>query len=161
MGRPSMGCLVNDEEYLIMAGLETEVKLLKKELQDQAKIHDRLDIAIEKLTDVSNSIHRMLAVHEEKIARQEEAIFSAEEQIEVRRNELTGKIDELHSRITTNTKEIMSAATAQHVSQNKEIQKIRDELVSRVGVLERWRHVLIGGSIVVGFMLHKFMEFGS
>ena len=55
----------------------------------------------------------------------------------------------------------MSAATAQHVAQNKEIQKIRDELVSRVGVLERWRHVLIGGSIVVGFMLHKFIEFGS
>ena len=161
MGRPSMGCLVNDEEYLIMAGLETEVKLLKKELQDQAKIHDRLDIAIEKLTDVSNSIHRMLAVHEEKIARQEEAIFQAEEQIEVRRNELTGKIDELHSRITTNTKEIMTAAAAQHAAQNQEIQKIRDELVSRVGVLERWRHVLIGGSIVIGFMLHKFINFGS
>ena len=45
-----------------MAELETEVKLLKKELQDQAKIHDRLDVAIEKLTDVSNSINRMLAV---------------------------------------------------------------------------------------------------
>ena len=142
-----------------MAELETEVKLLKKELQDQAKIHDRLDIAIEKLTDVSNSIHRMLAVHEEKIARQEEAIFQAEEQIEVRRNELSRQIDELHSRITTNTKEIMSAATAQHVAQNKEIQKIRDELVSRVGVLEKWRHVLIGGSIVIGFMLHKFINF--
>ena len=136
-------------------------QLLKKELQDQAKIHDRLDIAIEKLTDVSNSIHRMLAVHEEKITRQEEAIFQAEEQIEVRRNELSRQIDELHSRITTNTKEIMSAATAQHVSQNKEIQKIRDELVSRVGVLEKWRHVLIGGSIVVGFMLHKFIDFCS
>ena len=144
-----------------MAELETEVKLLKKELQDQAKIHDRLDIAIEKLTDVSNSIHRMLAVHEEKIARQEEAIFQAEEQIEVRRTELSKRLDELHSRITTNTKDIMSAATSQHVAQNKEIQKIRDELVSRVVVLERWRHVLIGGSIVVGFMLHKFMEFGS
>ena len=144
-----------------MAELETEVKLLKKELQDQAKIHDRLDVAIEKLTDVSNSIHRMLAVHEEKIARQEEAIFQAEEQIEVRRNELTGKIDELHSRITTNTKEIMTAAAAQHAAQNQEIQKIRDELVSRVGVLERWRHVLIGGSIVIGFMLHKFIDFGS
>ncbi len=144
-----------------MAELETEVKLLKKELQDQAKIHDRLDIAIEKLTDVSNSIHRMLAVHEEKIARQEEAIFAAEEQIEVRRNELATKIDELHSRITTNTKEIMTAAASQHSKQNKEIQKMRDELISRVGVLERWRHVLIGGSIVVGFMLHKFIDLGS
>ena len=79
MGCPSMGCLVNDEKYLIMAELETEVKLLKKELQDQAKIHDRLDIAIEKLTDVSNSINRMLAVHEEKLARQEESIIDAEQ----------------------------------------------------------------------------------
>ena len=161
MGCPSMGCLVNDEKYLIMAELETEVKLLKKELQDQAKIHDRLDIAIEKLTDVSNSIHRMLAVHEEKIARQEEAIFEAEQKIEVRRSELLIKIDELHSRVTTNTKEIMTAASAQHQQQNKEIQRMRDELISRVGVLEKWRHVLIGGSIVVGFMLHKFIDFGS
>ena len=161
MGCPSMGCLVNDEKYLIMAELETEVKLLKKELQDQAKIHDRLDIAIEKLTDVSNSIHRMLAVHEEKIARQEEAIFEAAQKIEVRRSELLIKIDELHSRVTTNTKEIMTAASAQHQQQNKEIQRMRDELISRVGVLEKWRHVLIGGSIVVGFMLHKFIEFGS
>ena len=144
-----------------MAELETEGKLLKKELQDQAKIHDRLDIAIEKLTDVSNSIHRMLAVHEEKIARQEEAIFEAEQKIEVRRIELLIKIDELHSRVTTNTKEIMTAASAQHEKQNKEIQKMRDELISRVGVLEKWRHVLIGGSIVVGFMLHKFVNFGS
>ena len=153
--------MVYVEERLIMAELETEVKLLKKELKDQAKIHDRLDVAIEKLTDVSNSIHRMLAVHEEKIARQEEAIFQAEEQIEVRRSELSKRLDELHSRITTNTKEIMSAALIQHQQQNREIQKIKDELVSRVGVLEKWRHVLIGGSIVIGFMLHKFVNFGS
>jgi len=144
-----------------MTELETEVKLLKKELKDQAKIHDRLDVAIEKLTDVSNSIHRMLAVHEEKLARQEESIFEAEQKIEVRRSELSKRLDELHSRITTNTKEIMSAAAIQHQQQNKEIQKIKDELVSRVGVLEKWRHVLIGGSIVVGFMLHKFINFSS
>ena len=140
-----------------MPELETEVELLKKELHDQRKIHDRLDVAIEKLTDVSNSINRMLAVHEEKIARQEEAIFEAEQQIEVRRGELMIKIDELHSRITSNTKEIMTAAASQHAEQNKEIQKIRDELKDRVGVLEKWRHVLIGGAIVVGFILNKFM----
>ena len=142
-----------------MSELETEVRLLKKELEDQRKIHGRLDIAIEKLTDVSNSINRMLAVHEEKIARQEESLYIAEQQIEVRRNELLGKIDELHSRITTNTKEIMSAAQQAHLEQNKEIQKIQREIEQRVGVLEKWRHVLIGGSIDVGFLLHKFMDF--
>lgn len=135
-----------------MADLETEVKLLKKELEDQKKIHDRLDVAIEKLTDVSNSIHRMLAVHEEKITRQEE-------EIETRRVEVSSQLAELHSRVTTNTKEIMAAAASQHAEQNREIQKIRDELAARVGVLEKWRHVLIGGSIVIGFLLHKFIVF--
>ena len=142
-----------------MAELETEVRLLKRELEEQTKIHDRLDVAIEKLTDVSNSIHRMLAVHEEKIARQEEAIVEAEQQIEIRRGELMVKIDELHSRITTNTKEIMNAAAQQHAQQNKEIQKLHNEINLRIGVLEKWRHVLIGGSIVIGFLLHKFIDF--
>ena len=141
-----------------MVELETQVQLLKKELHDQSKIHDRIDVAIEKLTDVSNSIHRMLAVHEEKISRQEEATIHAGKKLEVRRTELTAKIDELHSRITTNTKEIMTAASAQHTQQNKEIQKIRDELIARVGVLEKWRHVLIGCSIVAGFVLHKMVN---
>ncbi len=144
-----------------MAELDTEVRLLKKEVQDQAKIHDRLDVAIEKLTDVSNSIHRMLAVHEEKISRQEESIEDAEKSLENRRTELSSKIDELHSRITTNTKEIMAVASAKHIEQNKEIQKIKDELIARVGVLEKWRHVLIGGSIVIGFILHKFINFST
>ena len=99
-----------------MAELETKVKLLEKEIHDRKGVFQRLDIAIEKLTDVSNCINRMLAVHEEKIARQEEAIFDAEGLIETRRIELTTKIDDLHSRITTNTKEIMNAATQQHKS---------------------------------------------
>jgi chromosome segregation ATPase len=141
-----------------MVELETQVQLLKKELHDQSKIHDRIDVAIEKLTDVSNSINRMLAVHEEKLGRQEEAIFEAEQKLEIRRTELTTKIDELHSRITTNTKEIMTAAATQHAEQNKEIQKIRDEIKDRVGVLEKWRHVLIGASIVAGFVLNKFLQ---
>ena len=142
-----------------MAELETEVELIKRDIEDVKSIHGRLDVAIDKLTDVSNSIHRMLAVHEEKLARQEEASIELEQQIEKRRSEVLTKIDDLHSRITTNTKEIMINAAAQHAEQNKEIQKIREDLSGRIGVMEKWRHVLIGGSIVVGFLLHKFVEF--
>ena len=142
-----------------MTELETEVQLLKRDIEDVKSIHGRLDVAIDKLTDVSNSIHRMLAVHEEKLARQEESSVELEQQIEKRRSEVLTKIDDLHSRITTNTKEIMINAAAQHAEQNKEIQKIREDLSGRIGVMEKWRHVLIGGSIVVGFLLHKFVEF--
>ena len=99
----------------------------------------------------------MLAVHEEKLIRQDEAIVEAEQQIETRRSELSIQIAELHSRITTNTKDIMVAAATQHAEQNKEIQSIRDELRDRVGILEKWRHVLIGASIIAGFVLNKLL----
>ena len=142
-----------------MAELETEVELIKRDIEDVKSIHGRLDVAIDKLTDVSNCINRMLAVHEEKLSRQEEASYDLEKQIESRRSELLDKIDDLHSRITTNKREIMVSAKEQHEAQNREIQKIREDLSGRIGVMEKWRHVLIGGSIVVGFLLHKFMEF--
>ena len=142
-----------------MAELETEVELIKRDIEDVKSIHGRLDVAIDKLTDVSNCINRMLAVHEEKLARQEEASYDLEKQIESRRSELLDKIDDLHSRITTNKREIMVSAKEQHEAQNREIQKIREDLSGRIGVMEKWSHVLIGGSIVVGFLLHKFMEF--
>ena len=133
-----------------MAELETEVELLKKELHDQRKIHDRLDIAIEKLTDVSNSIHRMLAVHEEKIANQEEAQSRAN-------TEFTTDIKELHSRVTSNYKELTDMITQQHKEQAQQMQELRNELAGRVGVLEKWRWLIIGGSIVVGFIIQKFL----
>ena len=90
-----------------MSDLETEVALLKSKVSDMEKLHVRLDDAIGKISEVSNCINRMLAVHEEKLANQEEAVFAAEELIEQRRTEFSNEIKELHSRITTNTKEIM------------------------------------------------------
>ena len=142
-----------------MADLETEVELLKSKVSDMEKLHVRLDDAIGKLTELSSCINKMLAVHEEKLANQEEAVFAAEELIEQRRTEFSNEIKELHSRITTNTKEIMSIASKQHKEHSEAIQKLHTDINKRVGVLEKWRHVLIGGSIVIGFVLHRMMDF--
>ena len=132
--------------------LVTEVELLKREVEDMKVIHGRLDTAIEKITEVSNCINRMLAVHEERISQQESTQHNAEQ-------EFTADIKELHSRITSNTKEIMTTATAQHKEHTEVIQKLRDDLQNRVGVLEKWRWIIIGGSIVAGFILHKVIMF--
>ena len=35
--------------------------------------------------------------------------------------------------------------------------KLREELQTRVGILERWRHIIIGGAIVIGFILQKVL----
>ena len=142
-----------------MADLETEVELLKSKVSDMEKLHVRLDDAIGKISEVSNCINRMLAVHEEKLANQEEAVFAAEELIEQRRTEFSNDIKELHSRITTNTKEIMSVASKQHKEHSEAISKLHTDINKRVGVLEKWRHVLVGGSIVIGFVLHRMIDF--
>ena len=128
--------------------LSTEVELLKREVKSMNVIHGRLDTAIEKLTEVSNCINRMLAVHEERLGQQEESQHRAEQ-------EFTSDIKELHSRITTNAKEIMGAATLQHKEHPETIQKLRDDIARRVGVLEKWRWIIIGGSIVFGFVIQK------
>ena len=128
--------------------LSTEVELLKREVKSMNVIHGRLDTAIEKLTEVSNCINRMLAVHEERLGQQEESQHRAEQ-------EFTSDIKELHSRITTNAKEIMGAATLQHKEHTEAIQKLRDDIARRVCVLEKWRWIIIGGAIVFGFVIQK------
>ena len=129
---------------------QIELELLKKEVADMKKIHVRLDTAIEKITDFSNCINRLLAVHEEKITQQEDA-----QQRSVQ--EFTADIKELHSRITTNTKEMTALMTQQHKEQKDVIDRLKDEVSNRVGVLEKWRWIIIGGSIVAGFIIQKML----
>ena len=135
-----------------MADLNTEVQLLKKEVSDMKMIYSRLDKAIEKISDVSNSINRMLAVHEEKISPQEAAQIRSEQ-------DTNNDIKELHSRISTNTRELMNLMSEQHKEQTDKMTKLEIELQGRVGVLEKWRWIIIGGSIVVGFLIQKMPIF--
>ena len=130
--------------------VETEIELLKREVSDMKGIHVRLDTAIEKIADVSSSLHTIMAVHEEKLARQEDALDEQEKQ-------LRDNIQELHSRIATNAKE-----TSQHMSEMErrlleELQTIRKEMSNRVGMLEKWKWVIVGGSIVAGFIIQKLI----
>ena len=132
-----------------MSDIQLDVALLKKDVEEMKLIHGRLDNAISKISDVSNSINRMLAVHEEKLSSQEEAIINAENLVEARRMEFNKEIKELHDRITKNSKEQLDA-----------INNLKSELSGRVAVLDKFRWVLIGGSIVIGFIIHKLMNIG-
>ena len=135
------------------ADINTEVALLKKEVSDIKVIFSRLDVAIEKITDVSSCVNRMLAVHEEKIANAEEAQIKAN-------TEFTTDIKELHSRVTSNYKELTEMITLQHKEQALHIQQLQNDLNGRVGILEKWRWLIIGGAIVLGFALQKMPIWG-
>ena len=141
--------------------IETEVELLKREVADMKGIHIRLDSAIEKIADVSTSLHTIMAVHEEKLIRQEEALEDQEK-------EFRDTVQDLHSRITTNAKEtsthmsemerrLTDAMNEHNKKETEQFLKLREELQTRVGILERWRHLIIGGAIVIGFILQKVL----
>ena len=136
---------------MAMTDIELDVELLKKEVSDMKEIHGRLDTAITKITDVSNCINRMLAVHEEKISQQEEVHIRDAQTF-------ANDVKELHSRITTSTKEMTELMTKQHIEAEIEIRRLREDITNRVGVLERWKYLIIGGSIVIGFILNAYMK---
>ena len=128
--------------------VETEIALLKREVDDMKGIHARLDTAIEKIADVSSSLHTIMAVHEEKLMRQEEALDGQE-------TEFRENIQELHSRISNNADKTAQRMKDMETKMLAELQKISIELNNRVGILEKWRWVIIGGSIVCGFIITK------
>ena len=132
--------------------VETEIELLKRDVSEMKQIHLRLDTAIDKIADVSSSLHTIMAVHEEKLLRQEETLDGQEK-------EFRDNIQELHSRITTNAKESHKTMGDMERRLLEELQTIRKEMSNRVGMLEKWKWVIIGGSIVAGFVVQKLITF--
>ena len=119
-----------------------DIAKLKKDVEEFDRIHNRLDTAIDKLTDVSTSIKSMLAVHSEKINRQEqvdEIIFDKlkdrSDKIDVVRLELSREIQSIEKRLLI------------------EIKNIRIDIGQRVGVLEKHRWIIIGVIVAIGWIL--------
>lgn len=157
--------------------VEAEIAVLKSDVNRMASLFEKLDTAIERMGDVSNNIARMLAVHEERITRQEFLDEEIHTLVEKRKQELQGDIKELHSRITTTTRElsedindieqrIMSAMTYGMADIKKcitEENKILAEQLKvqekRITELERWKWFIMGGSIAVGAFAHEIVGY--
>ena len=124
--------------------LAVEVEGIKKELAGQVQIHARLDTAIDKLTDVSTSIKSMLAVHEEKLSQQEKVDDILFEKVKERAEELDIVYRDLQRDISQVEKRLLL-----------EIKSLKSDLTDRVGILERWRWFILGGALVLGYILAK------
>ena len=122
--------------------LKVQLEGLKKDVENVNNLNDRLDTAIQKLTDVSTSIKSMLAVHEEKISRQEQIDDIIFGKLKDREHE----IDKVHRELT---KEIQSTEKRLLI----EMKQIKLDLGARVGIIERYKWLIMGGAIVLGWIL--------
>ena len=122
--------------------LKVQIAGLKKDVQNVNNLNDRLDTAIQKLTDVSTSIKQMLAVHEEKISRQEQI----DEIIFDKLKERAGEIDTVHKELSKEIQQVEKKLLL-------EIRQMKLDIGGRVGILEKYKWLVLGGAIVIGWIL--------
>ena len=133
--------------------LKTDIALLKKDAKTGELIHQRLEVAVDKLTEITISLQAMIAQQEQKLTRAEQTDDDIFITLESRRKEWDNDLKELHSRITTNSRELREFQIQSENKMLDEIRMVRTQLSERVGVLEKWRWVIIGGSIIIGLMM--------
>ena len=75
---------------------EVKVAVLEERLENFETLVSRLDSAIEKIAEVNNNVSRMLAVHEERITKQEEIDAVLFDKID----KLRDKMDSDHDYVT-------------------------------------------------------------
>ena len=124
--------------------IKVDIESLRKDIENVNTINGRIDTAIDRLTEVSTSIKSMLAVHEEKITRQEkidEVIF---DKLKDRADEISDVYRELKKDVEMSEKRLLI-----------EIKSLKNDIGARVGVLEKYRWIIIGGAIVIGWILSK------
>ena len=131
--------------------LKVEVAGVKKDIEQAYNLNSRLDTAIEKLTDVSTSIKQMLAVHEEKIARQEQI----DEIIFDKLKERAGEIGKVHTELSKEIQQVEKKLLL-------EIRQMKLDIGGRVGILEKYKWLIMGGAVVIGWFIalngHEILE---
>jgi len=145
---------------------ETEIALVKNEVNQMGQLFLKLETALDKITEVCNNIGQMLAVHDERLNNQEDYADELKEQIEMHRKEHQADIKELHSRLTTAQREItkqnqvdMEKVLASIESLKMDVSGRMSEQDQRITSLEKWRWIVVGAVVITGFALPIIVEF--
>ena len=130
---------------------DREVATIKADVAAMGHLFQKLDDAIDKIGNASANISAILAVHDERID-------NAEKLVPERRRESAEAVKELHSRISTASRERQDehrqVARDMKDSEDKILKAINElrkdvnreqqHLEERLHKLEQWRWVLIG-----------------
>ncbi len=146
--------------------LAENVSSLQKDMAQVGALVDRLDVTIEKLTEVSTSVSQLLAVQETRLEFHEKVQEKLQDLVEKRRQEtddniksvynriekvekdLQGDMEHTEDRIIKKIEEMQKASSDQH-------EKINSGITQRIDRLERWMWTVVGGGVVVMWLLNS------
>lgn len=119
--------------------VKTDVEILKRDMELLAGLAEKFDVAIDRLSDVSASVDKMLAVHETRLVQQEQ-------QREI-----------IHQRITDMKKEMSDDFRALREENTRQ----HNEVSERLGKLEKWRWFVVGVATVIGFLFAQLKNIST
>ena len=91
---------------------QVKVAVLEERLENFETLVNRLDSAIEKIAEVNNNVSRMLAVHEERISKQEEIDEVLFDKIDKLRDKMDLDHDSVNKRLSLLERKLWTAIGA-------------------------------------------------
>lgn len=116
---------------------------------------DRVEAAIEKLTDVSVELKQMIAVHDQRISQQEKETDILELKFEKRRELMDNKIDEVYNTMRDQDNNILAEIT----KLRKESSDQHNVLSGKIAQLEKFIWTAVGGGIVITWLLTNAVNY--
>ena len=124
------------------------------EIKSLERIVEKLDLSIDKLTEVSNNISKLLAVHDTRLNIIEKDTVRNEDDI----RDIHLKIDNLAKEINSKLDQSMANSVEGHAKIQAAIEEKLQGIDARVKVLEVWRWLVIGGALAIGYLVNKLYK---
>jgi SMC interacting uncharacterized protein involved in chromosome segregation len=108
---------------------------------------DRIESAIERLTDISSDLKAMIAVQEARLTQHEKQAEVIEIKLEKRREELDTKLKDVYDTIRTQDKAILDEIKAVREEQNKHYACLNE----KIATIQKYIWMAVGGGTVLGY----------
>ena len=131
---------MTDQNQSQLNKLQSEVSDIKTTVETNRLLVDRLDRAIEKMTEVSGHISKLLAVHETRIENQDESITITHKRISELRDDLNHTMERNYDSI---------------VAEFKVVRLMFEKHEKRIIMLEKWKYGVIASAAAIGFLMSK------
>lgn len=127
---------------------------MASDVEQLERIVEKLDHSIDKLTEVSSNISKLLAVQEQRMNNLEKD--SDRNQDDIRH--LYGKLDDLSKNLCAKIDQSMKNSAEGHERIMTKVDEKVKALDARVKVLEVWRWLVIGGALAIGYLINKLYK---
>lgn len=131
--------------------ISAELVIIKNQLSHMDKVFDKVTNTLDKITELCNNSASILQLHDQRFKEHEHEMLRITTNFNSLDAEQTRDVTALHSRITTQHRELEDKMTKEVDKVLLAIQDLKaqiiskhDDLESRIEMLERWRWIILG-----------------